>query len=430
MKKRKRWVIILGVLLGLSACGQRNGSGEAAERLNAAIEIKVPEDKGSFRREPEPDMTAFATELTAAYLQARSGDRGNALLSPVSARFAFATLAEGAGEQTRTELLRFLQAKDADSFRKSNTFLKALLNSGGMEEERIVVRDSIWLDQRFTSVSPDFLERAACDHFAEIYRGDLKQTQVTEQMSAWVDKATGGLIKPEIKPYDERIMTIMNTLYLKGSWERKFNEATNSRGEFLTADGAVTATFMHQLTEADSYGEAEDYRLAALKLKNGCRYKVLLPKPGVSLDRLLSGEKGKDTIRALLTAKLDQPARIKWAVPQYQSETELDLKTVMTDMGYGGLYSKQANYRGMIQEQAATAEMPYLDSARHLTKLIVNNEGIEAAAYTELEIKSELAPSPEEGALIEMKLDQPYLYLIETDGAPLLIGTVQNPTQE
>ena len=67
--------------------------------------------------------------------------------------------------------------------------------------------------------------------------------------------------------------------------------------------------------------------------------------------------------------------------------------------------------------------MPLSSSRSAAAQVRIDEEGVEAAAYTE--VKEAGAAPPRELPEEEMDLDRPFLFAIWKDGAPLFIGTVQ-----
>lgn len=63
------------------------------------------------------------------------------------------------------------------------------------------------------------------------------------------------------------------------------------------------------------------------------------------------------------------------------------------------------------------------------THIAVNEEGVEAAAYTMIGMEAVAEPM-EEPEIVEMNLNRPFIYLITAnDGTTAFIGVVRNPSE-
>ena len=67
----------------------------------------------------------------------------------------------------------------------------------------------------------------------------------------------------------------------------------------------------------------------------------------------------------------------------------------------------------------------YVSEATHAARVKIDEEGVEAAAFTVLDAPTSMAPSDEE---IYFTLDRPFLFAISSqDGLPLFAGVVNRP---
>ena len=70
-------------------------------------------------------------------------------------------------------------------------------------------------------------------------------------------------------------------------------------------------------------------------------------------------------------------------------------------------------------------ENPYIRSVDHSVRLTVDEEGVSAAAYTEMMMYGAAMPPDEE---IDFTLDRPFIFVLESYlGLPLFVGVVNQP---
>ena len=80
---------------------------------------------------------------------------------------------------------------------------------------------------------------------------------------------------------------------------------------------------------------------------------------------------------------------------------------------------------------SAACETPaYIGAVRQGTYLSVDEAGVEAAAYTEV-AKDEAAAMPTTDMILQMHLDEPFLYAVRSgDGTLLFVGVCADPAEE
>ena len=69
-----------------------------------------------------------------------------------------------------------------------------------------------------------------------------------------------------------------------------------------------------------------------------------------------------------------------------------------------------------------------IDQANHGATVVINEKGVEAAAYTELSAPDSVPP--EDTKVYELTLDRPFIFVISVDGSPMFVGVINDPTAE
>ena len=211
------------------------------------------------------------------------------------------------------------------------------------------------------------------------------------------------------------VMAAVNTVYYHSQWLAQFQNT--AQGTFTAQDGTQTTCDFMQRT--DPLGEAvvtERYTKSYLQLSTG-KMCVVLPKEGVDLDELLS----EDTLWEMFEDSSYESAQVEWSVPKFTTDTDLDLKDALTAAGVTDAFNGDAADFSAIADSNL-----YLSSVIQGTHIAVNEDGIEAASYTDIGMEAG-AGDPDVAPVVEMTLDRPFLYLITaSDGSPLFFGVVRN----
>lgn len=243
-----------------------------------------------------------------------------------------------------------------------------------------------------------------------------------QYINDWVSDRTMGLI-PELIPLGvidpDTVMVLVNTLYLKAEWAEQFDEAATEDGDFTLLDGTtVTVPLMHQPTLDTWAYVGEDY--AAVEIfytyTGDLSMLVILPDEGGYADvesRL--GTEFVSSIDASLTA-----TPVDLYLPRFESSTDVNLREAFEEgLGVTGLF--------YIPELGGIGEGIVVTDAVHSAKIVVDEEGTEAAAATAI-MAGRGAPGLDQ--IVEIRVDRPFLYVIRdrSTGAVLFIGRVLDPS--
>ena len=111
--------------------------------------------------------------------------------------------------------------------------------------------------------------------------------------------------------------------------------------------------------------------------------------------------------------------RVNWSVPKFDLHDSLKLNDALQALGVTDAFDENKADFTPLTEQPA-----YVESVNQAARVKINEEGVEAAAYTEVDVNATAAP-PRELPEEEMNLNRPFLFVIWKDGAPLFVGAVQ-----
>ena len=374
--------------------------------------------------ETKTALNSFAYATAARILR---GDNQSGCVSPLSLYQTLAILASGSDGQTRDQLLSLLGQGDLDTLADQAGRLYRV-NYKDNEVDILKIANSLWLDETDSSGAPvnfnmDWVVGASANYYADVYAAEFGETETAEALGTWIAERTGGMLhpSPETLGFDpETVMAIVNTLWYKTQWVDRFDEANTEQAEFTTDAGqTVSCDFMHR---TDFGGEAivtDEYTKSSLALDRG-RMIVVLPNEGVAMDDLLTEEK----LWEIFENGDYEGADVVWSVPKFETGVTYELKDVLQDLGVTDAFDANA-----ADFSAMSSETPlYVGKVQQGTHITVNEDGLEAAAYTMSGVMAAGINEPEERATVEMNLNRPFIYLITAeDGSPLFIGAVRNP---
>lgn len=365
-----------------------------------------------------PEGTRFAVSDFAAKSTplALAGQEGkNAAFSPVSLWAALAMLAPCAQGDSQSQLLSALGvAGQRELTDQVGRLWKGLYTNDGVSS--LILSNSVWLNDaqqgEYVQATLDTLGR---DYFAGVYTTPMGTAGADQAITDWVAKETNGLIGgngPVVETAPDTLALLASSLYYKAAWVVPFDAEKTQAGDFTTASGeTASADFMHA-SLAGNFLKRDGYQAAALETQLGEMFFVL-PEEGTAPEELLS-----DTsfLSSLSSGAADvQYGTVEWSVPKFDLSADLDLMSTLKSLGITDLLDKdKADLSGL------TSLDTFLTQAEQMTRVSVDEEGVEAAAVTI--IADGNGGIPDETCV--MNLNRPFLFVLRSQGVPLFVGVV------
>ena len=407
MKKVR--MMLCGVLaaLMLAGCGGSGIGKYAVAEAGTPAWTRKTEDRVDTEA-----LRQFGDETAAVVF---TGER-NEVYSPVSLYVALGMLTELADGETKQQVMDLLGMSDSETLRQ---WTKALWQQLYHDERDSALRlgNAAFLNENMAFYKEP-LDVLTEDYYASSYQVPMGSKAADKAVAAWLNRQTNDLLADDTKAIETKesdLLRLYNTIYYKAAWQAAFFEGATKQDIFTTADGTEQrADFMHISIEGEDVARGEGYRRASLYLKDGGRMTFYLPDEGVTVEELLQR---KNILNEPLAVN-DWEVRVNWSVPKFDIHASLELNDALQTLGVTDAFDVSKADFSPLTEQAA-----YVESVNQAARVRIDEEGVEAAAYTE--VKEAGAAPPRELPEEEMDLDRPFLFAIWKDGAPLFIGAVQ-----
>ena len=432
-------VFVLGVIL------YPEGGGGTVASAHAIAEAKYPkmepypqgegtpefhssyerwQESVAAQRQPEGYSDGLGNYFTETARQFLSGiDGKNKVYSPLNVYMALAMLAEVSGGNTRQQILDLLGSESIDSLRQQAT---SVWNAQYRDDGAVtrVLASSLWLNEDIDFVQST-MDTLAETYYASSYRGTMGSAKFDAALQGWIDEQTGGLLTEQagqIRLDPRTILAIATTIYYKAAWSSKFNVNATTQDLFHAAGGDVTCDFMHQSGVGTYYwGDKFSAISRGMKVNGGTMW-FILPDEGYTPDDLLADEQ---TMEFLLSGGQWEDQKrliVNQSIPRFDVVSEMDLSAGLKALGITDAFDPQlADYTPMTTMRDDIC----LSKAQHDARVIIDEEGVEAAAFTVLAMAGSAMPPKDE---VDFVVNRPFLFLITgADNLPLFAGVVNNP---
>ena len=337
----------------------------------------------------------------------------NTVYSPISLYVALGMLTELTDGQTRQQVMDLLDAADGEALRQQ---IRKLWMSVYQDGDAVCRLANAAFLRENADVKQTAMDTLAQWYYASSYRLPMGTAEADEAIASWLNQQTGGLLSEaagEIRTEPENLLRLYNTIYYKAGWREPFESSQTETDTFTAADGGKQqADFLHKRDEG-SYRKGEGYTAAPMALRYG-QMVFVLPEEGVTPESLLQ----RQGFLSELAGDYDRAERV-WSVPKFDVKSTVDLKGALQALGVTDAFDEvKADLTPLTDDDAVVT------SVMQAARVKIDEEGVEAAAYTEIVADNTAAIEPP--PVVEMDLDRPFLFVIfDGNHVPLFVGTVQ-----
>ncbi len=399
---------------------------EMEEYPNSGQQKQVEKWRADYRRQRSydgagKDLDAFFRATAPQFLAGAEGE--NRVYSPLNVYMALAMLAEITGGESRAQVLELLGSRELKALR---TQAHAVWNANYRDDGAVasILGNSLWLNGDL-QYKRSVLDTLAETYYASSYQGEMGSEGFSAAYREWLDRQTGGLLADQIRDRslaEGLALVLDSTIFFRAKWASGFASADTARQVFHSPEGDRETDFMHKTDTGGSYCRGQRFSAAELPLKEKAgNMWFILPDEGFTPEDLLSDEE------ALLF--LSGPGRenavklkINLSLPKFDVRSQMDLKAGLEELGITDVFDGAAADFTPLLSAGQAAE---LSAVEHGARVTVDEEGVTAAAYTEMPVyMAGIAPVNE----VDLVLDRPFIFLISgPDDLPLFIGIVNQP---
>merc|ERR1711868_347394 len=363
----------------------------------------------------------------------------NIAISPLSIVGGMYMLAAGSAGDSRQQILDALKFGDAleNDTKKLDRFkeyydLVSKLQTQPENGYTLNIANGVFHQKDMGLTSPNKLQGNYLDLLKENFIRDeshikeldfqQKSQEATDEINKWVAEKTNNKI-PQLfsEPLDSQtIVMLVSTLYFKASWNEKFESVRKdppcyyaNMGDLVASKPCDDVTYMgkeeevyHTEDKTNDFGDVDIFDLS-LKARKYMQENLL-------------------SVRRKMKKSL---AKIK--IPVFEIDSDVELKNAMQQIGITDVFGQQADLSPMLGED----QEAQVSKINHAVKITVDQNGVEGAAATSIQITSRTFSQPK-----LLAITRPFYFVISNrcwspgsakgcsnGNVPLFIGRVVNP---
>lgn len=338
----------------------------------------------------------------------------NVFYSPLLTTTNLAILANGAGGNTRSEIMEALgYPQNEEGLADLNSAYSKLLSVLPITDSRtrMNVATSLWS-------RPELIVKEAFSNSCmKYYNSELltltgQSTTDVDNINVWCSRKTSGAIPQLIdEPKDLGDFALVNAADFKGFWKEPFEKSNTKKETFTTTDGRTCKVDMMHLTATTRYAENDHAKILEKDFGNGAfAIRFILPADEtMALNDFIAG----------YDFSLDRtPAshKVIISLPRLNMEGKYYLKGAIKQTGIKEIFDDNADFSGLTELPCKVTDI--LQKSR----FIMDESGAEAQAA---EVGDWCTANP--GSEISFRGDRPFIFLIKetTSGSILFIGKVE-----
>jgi serpin B len=422
----KKSAIVFFIMALLTGCGQDDSIKETEQKTDPVVSHVSDIELTSAELEMVNSSNEFAFNLFRQISDSATDiDAKSEIVSPLSITYALGMLNNGAAGNTRTQINEVLGFGDtgADSI---NAFCYKMIKTAPELDSitKVMIANNIYLNSNY-SLKEDFVQKV--NHYYDAYPQvrDFHDPQTLAEINQWASDHTEQMIDKVLDKdeFNENAVSyLLNALYFKGSWAFKFDKTETIEERFYHPGDTqeVTKRPMMQMHTAIEYAINNEFEAIHLPYGNGSfQMTVLLP-------RIKEGEEpGKLPVVPTLRIWQElnrsmRPREVILKLPRFETESNMDLIEIMKKLGMTDAFTADADFSNLCNWPPVKIGL-----MKQVAKIIVDEEGSEAAAVTIIGMEVTMLPDgPQPHSYIHFNANHPFIYVIteKKTGAIFFIG--------
>lgn len=245
---------------------------------------------------------------------------------------------------------------------------------------------------------------------------------------AMLAQLTGGLLEQQagnIKLDAQTVLALASTVCFKAKWSDEFSKGKTAPQTFHAPGGDIQIDFMNQRDDGNYYW-GDKFAAVCQYFRMGGSMWFFLPDEGVTPEELLSDAQVLDFLFTADRNEWENQKRlfINKAIPKFDVSSQFDLTGGLQALGVTDVFDETvSDFTPMTSDVDAPIAVGQVN---HAARVMIDEEGCTATAFTELPAVGALPPPDDE---VDFVLDRPFLFCITgLSGLPLFVGVVNSPT--
>lgn len=411
--KKSNFLIMLLAALAVVSCSDEDLSGGNpisevvdAPKYTKSISLSTNEEKAN---EAINDFSfdLFNKICTSAEIDGSNAD--NQSISPLSVEMSLGILLNTCDEATAQKVVGTLNLPDLQTYSSlCNKLLRFLPNSENGAE--LVLANSAWFDNGYV-LSSDYVKNINKLFYSEVYSANFSDSSANQLINNWISRKTNNKITNFLDLNLNNVVSFINTLYLKGAWQKKFSKDKTEQGVFHGTSGDETAQMMWSYANRDYFSLDDCAALSFYFVNKKTEMIFVLPNEDVDFKTFCDSFSNKK-LNQLLATREQVTSTV--TLPKFSVTNKYDIQKTLNQLGIPMVMP--------LTKAGIDDEMSF--SVSHEVVSSIDEDGATVVAASSA--NGNLIAAPLEN--ISLNFDRPFVYLVRNvqTGSILLLGRICN----
>ena len=360
----------------------------------------------------------------------RSNPRQNIMLSPWGIQQCFGMLTGWAPKLHSAQLNAVLGLYSQDRHDLRNARLALQKTQAEFNSFNAVL-----FDRQYTLKQP-FIQDVNYFFGGKMYRLDLtRPKECAMVLNGIIKRESRNMFDNVFAPQDfanDPMMILLNVLYFKANWFNSFEEHLTKKERFMTPAASNFEAIHHSRVDMMNdekyvpyYNDGTIHGIILDYADDRFKMLVLTTVKMPSSLKTVTGNLACKGLQHFIRNSSDHNKTII-KLPKLKLESRLDLKSLLSSVGLTSIFDPRGSLR-MIQNSDAV----YIDSARQVVKLSLDETGTEVAAVT-IALPKAAAIRPQAVKYNKFYADHPFVLVLfdSKTNAILLTAAIIHPPEE
>ena len=324
----------------------------------------------------------------------------NICISPLSIYQVISLVSNGASGKTQDEILKALVPDSSVNKKtqfKLNDVNNKIVKIYNSKNNYVKIANAVMTKQILKS---SFLK------MCKKYEAFVEPLKSVSQVNNWCSKKTNGKITEIIDSIDKVEMILLNAVYFKSDWQKKFSPSKTKLLDFTNSNGQVVQvkTMFQEFDSVNYYGDDKFQMIELPYEDNHLSMVIILPsKKSSSTLNLIKNEKNDIT---KMLKNLKKTSYVRLYLPKFKFEYKASLVDSFKKMNMKKAFTDGAEFTNLNEGHPLK-----IDKIIHKTFIAVDENGTEAAAVTAVTmVKNSMIKTK---TYINMNVDHSFIYMIK-----------------
>ena len=296
--------------------------------------------------------------------------------------------------------------------------------------------NAVLFDRQYTLKQP-FIQDVNYFFGGKMYRLDLtRKKECAMVLNGIIKRESRNMFDNVFAPQDfanDPMMILLNVLYFKANWFNSFEEHLTKKERFMTPAASNFEAIHHSYVDMMNdekyvpyYNDGTIYGIVLDYADDRFKMLVLTTVKMPSSLKTVTGNLARKGLQHFIRNSSDHNKTII-KLPKLKLESRLDLKSLLSSVGLTSIFDPRQGSLRMIQNSDAV----YIDGARQVVKLSLDETGTEVAAVTIALPKAE-AIRPQAVKYNKFYADHPFVLVLfdSQTQAILLTAAIVHPEEK